>query len=140
MDDRSQTPMSTAPSEVSLLLRADAEQLWLHREVIPEEPAQLDEQDALAALAYLEAMWNEATIRARATDAAHVQLHGCTTEHEGVLHGAAGRYHTAVRVLREILAGRVAAVVQPDGAETVLDAHAAHSSSCTAGRRAPRAA
>ncbi len=100
-----------------LLLRADAEQCWLHRKVLPvlrevETPEELPEEEVGAALAYLEAMWSEATARARATDAAHLTLCSHDREHE-TLAGPASRYHTAVRVLREIVAERVAPFVEP---------------------------
>ncbi len=100
-----------------LLLRADAEQCWLHREVIPvlrevEAPGQLAEEEVQAALAYLEAMWNEATSRARETDAAHLHLRSRVRTGEA-LAGSAGRYHAAVRVLREIVAERITPFVEP---------------------------
>ncbi|HWX88464.1 MAG TPA: hypothetical protein VNX67_09830 [Solirubrobacteraceae bacterium] len=109
---------SPLPSDIRLLLRADAEQCWLHREVIPvlrdlQAPGELGEEEVGAALAYLEAMWGEATLRARETDAAHNHLRlgeGCSE----VLAGPAGRYHAAVRVLREIVAERVMPFVEPD--------------------------
>jgi hypothetical protein len=106
------------PSDIRLLLRADAEQCWLHREVIPvlrqvEAPDQLREEEVGAALAYLEAMWGEATVRARETDAAHSHLCSRGEEPEA-LTSPAGRYHTAVRVLRGILADRVAPFMDPE--------------------------
>jgi hypothetical protein len=107
------------PSDVCLLLRADAEQCWLHREVIPVlrelEARKGPEQDEECgpALAYLEAMWSEATIRAHATDAAHGELDGTTNDADGLLTNAAASYHAAVRVLRELLATRVSTLVQP---------------------------
>ncbi len=57
---------SFLPSDIHLLLRADAEQYWLQREVLPvlrhlEAHEQLPEEEVGAALAYLEAMWDEAT-------------------------------------------------------------------------------
>jgi hypothetical protein len=108
---------SDIPSDIRLLLRADAEQCWLHREVIPvlrevERPAELPEEEVGPALAYLEAMWNEATVRARETDAAHSHL--CSHEHRcEALSGPASRYSAAVRVLREIVADRVNPFVEP---------------------------
>jgi hypothetical protein len=95
---------------MSLLLRADAEQLWLQREVIPvlrhlEERERLPEDEVGAALAYLEASWNEAMLRARATDAAHADLRAHDGEPE--LSGPANRYHAAVRVLRSVIAERI---------------------------------
>ncbi|HEX4838476.1 MAG TPA: hypothetical protein VFV03_08145 [Solirubrobacteraceae bacterium] len=119
----SQSFDSTLPSDIRLLLHADAEQCWLHREVIPvlrqvETCEQLPDEQVGAAIAYLEATWNEATLRARATDAAHAHLCSRYGRHEK-LSGAAGRYHTAVRVLRGIVAQRVtpivAAQMQADG-------------------------
>jgi hypothetical protein len=107
----------TLPSDIRLLLRADAEQCWLHREVIPalrqvETPEQLPEEEVGAALAYLAAMWSEATLRARATDAAHRNLRSRPGEPE-TLSGPASRYHAAVRALRGIVAARVTPFVEP---------------------------
>ena len=109
---------STPPSDIRLLLRADAEQCWLHREVIPalqqvETPQLLREEEVGAALAYLEAMWNEARTRARETDAAHRHLCSRGEEPEA-LEGPANRYHAAVRVLREIVADRVTPFVESE--------------------------
>jgi hypothetical protein len=109
---------SFLPSDIRLLLRADAEQCWLHREVIPvlqqvETPEQLREEDVGAALAYLEAMWSEATVRAQETDAAHSHLCSRGEELEA-LAGPASRYHTTVRVLRELVAERVTPFVDPE--------------------------
>jgi hypothetical protein len=109
---------SPLPSDIRLLLRADAEQCWLHREVIPvlqdlQAPGELREEEVGAALAYLEAMWGEATLRARETDAAHNCLR-LGKERSEVLAGPAGHYHAAVRVLREIVAERVIPFVEPD--------------------------
>jgi hypothetical protein len=102
---------SSLPSDIRLLLRADAEQCWLRREVLPvlrdiESDGERPEEEVGAALAYLEAMWDEATLRARETDAAlsHLRLR----EQEcAALVEPAGRYHAAVRVLRGIVAERV---------------------------------
>lgn len=111
-------PASLPPSDVCLLLRADAEQSWLHREVIPvlrelEARQGAIDEDCSAALAYLEAMWSEATIRADATDSAHGELRGAAENEEDLLGGAAARYHAAVRVLRELVAARVTTIVKP---------------------------
>lgn len=104
------------PSDVCLLLRADAEQCWLHREVIPvlhevEARGRLADEQVGAALAYLEAMWDEAVIRARATDAAHASLGVRPDGGDGGLGAKAGRYHAAVRALRELVGARVAPFV-----------------------------
>jgi hypothetical protein len=97
---------------MSLLLRADAEQLWLQREVIPvllhlEERERLPEDEVGAALAYLEASWNEAMLRARATDDAHAHLRTHDGQPEPELWGPANRYHAAVRALRGMIAERI---------------------------------
>lgn len=110
---------SSIPSDVTLLLRADAEQRWLHREVIPvlrhlEARDQLPGDQVGPALAYLEASWGEAMARARATDAAHARLHPIEDGSASLAHSAT-RYHTAVRALRGIVAERVTPFV--DAAE-----------------------
>gem|GEM_PF-1087701 len=107
---------SSIPADIRLLLRADAEQHWLHREVIPvlrhlEARERLPEEQVGAALAYLEAMWNEAMMRARETDAAHAHLNARTHQPDP-LSGPAGRYHDAVRVLRGVLAERVTPLME----------------------------
>lgn len=109
---------SSLPSDIRLLLRVDAEQCWLHREVLPvlrevETPGELPEDEVGAALAYLEAMWSEATSRARETDAAHLHLRSRERTGE-VLASLAGRYHAAVCVLREIVAERITPFVEAD--------------------------
>lgn len=108
---------TSLPSDIRLLLRADAERCWLHREVIPvlrqvETPEQLTEEEVGAALAYLEATWSEATSRARQTDAVHRHL--CSHDrHAEALSGPASRYHAAVRALRGVVADRVLPFVEP---------------------------
>jgi hypothetical protein len=109
---------SFLPSDIRLLLRADAEQHWLQREVLPvlrhlEAPEQLPEQEVGAALAYLEAMWDEAMVRAVETDAAHSHLRA-RSEQDETLAGPAGRYHMAVRTLRRIVAKRVTPFVESE--------------------------
>ncbi len=131
------------PSDICLLLRADAEQRWLHREVIPvlrqvETRGRLADEEVGAALAYLEAMWDEAIIRARATDAAHADLDGARSSNEQSLGGRAGRYHAAVRTLRELVGARVAPFVEEPDGESL--AGCAMSVARQAGGCAPRAA
>jgi len=89
-------PLPTTPPEISLLLRAHAEQHWLAREVLPvvrqvetrdahaagvavdpdpdqdrdSRPERLPEDQLPAALAYLEVVWAEAVRRAGDTDGA----------------------------------------------------------------------
>lgn len=112
--------VSPVPSDIVLLLRADAEQSWLNREVIPvlrqiERTEPLPGDQVAAALAYLEDSWNEAMLRARQTDAAHdlsAHAHAKTRLGEH-----AERYHTAVRALRAIVAERVGAQVDPAGSD-----------------------
>lgn len=104
---------SSIPLDIVLLLRADAEQSWLDREVIPvlrqiETLDPLPEDQAGAALAYLENSWNEALLRARQTDAARDL--GARGRETG-LSGEARRYHTSVRALRRVVAKRVGAYV-----------------------------
>lgn len=109
------TPLDpSVPSDIVLLLRADAEQSWLNREVIPvlhqiETLDLVPSEQVEAALAYLESSWNEATLRARQTDTARDLSHG--RQEETRLGDHAERYHTAVRALRGIVAERVSAYV-----------------------------
>jgi hypothetical protein len=112
---------SSIPSDICLLLRADAEQCWLSHEVIPvlrelEAHEPLPEEEVCAALAYLEAMWDEATSRAQETDAAHAHLRAREDE-ATTLSGPAGRYHAAVRLLRGVVAERVTPLVRSQLAE-----------------------
>jgi hypothetical protein len=105
---------SSVPSDIVLLLRADAERSWLDREVIPvlrqiERREPLPGEQVGAALAYLEDSWSEALLRARQTDAAHRR--GAKTR-QTRLGARAERYHTAVRALRGLLAERVGAYVE----------------------------
>jgi hypothetical protein len=104
------------PSDITLLLRADAERSWLRREVIPvlrqvESRELLSEEEVGAALAYLEATWTQATARARATDAAFAHLHTRNGGHNA-LTGSADRYHTFVHALRRIVAERITPFVE----------------------------
>jgi hypothetical protein len=138
---------SFLPSDISLLLRADAEQRWLHREVLPvlrhlEAPEQIPEEEVGAALAYLEAMWDEATARALKTEEAHSCL-GEHSERGEALAGPAGRYHAAVKTLRGIVAKRVTPFVEPalelDGCDKETD-DVLHLKDTRSNGRAPRAA
>jgi hypothetical protein len=105
------------PPDVSLLLRAHAEQRWLSSEVIPvvrqiEGPELLPEEQLPAAVAYLEVIWIDAMGRARETEAARCRL----DEWECPAHPLPGqllpirarRCHAGVRTLREAVARRVA--------------------------------
>lgn len=112
------TPADTQiPSDIVLMLRADAEQRWLNREVIPvlhqiEGPKPLPREQADAALAYLESSWSAARARARQTDAAHDL--SVRARAGGALGADAARYHTAVRALRGLVAERVGPYVEDD--------------------------
>ena len=107
------------PADVSLLLRAHAEQRWLSGEVIPvvrqiERPGELPEEQLPAALAYLEVIWAQAMSRARETESARCDL----DQWECLAHPwecpahplaiRARRCHAAVRTLREAVGRRVA--------------------------------
>src|ERR1700684_2451797 len=79
-DHRNPSPPATdPPTDVSLLLRAHAEQRWLSGEVIPvvrqiETRERLPEDQLPAAVAYLEVIWVEALGRARETESARGHL------------------------------------------------------------------
>jgi hypothetical protein len=102
------------PPDVTLLLRAHAEQRWLCHEVITvlrqvETRDGLPEEQLGAALAYLEVIWLEAKLRAGETDGAYDQL-DCGPDHaeDRELYEKALRFYSSVRVLREIVGRRVA--------------------------------
>src|SRR2546423_1828532 len=96
MIDRPVSPTS----DISLLLRAHAEQRWLSHEVLPVL-RQLEQRDCLpeeqlgAALAYLEVLWIEASQRAAETDAAYSELQGSSLYAEPPLYGKARSYDGA---------------------------------------------
>jgi hypothetical protein len=103
--------------EVSLLLRAHAEQRWLSREVEPvvrqiATREGLPEEQLPAALAYLEVIWSEAVQRAGDTDKALTCLDLTLPRSEFpecmALAARARRYRAAVLVLRETASRRVA--------------------------------
>ncbi len=105
------------PPDVSLLLRAHAEQRWLSGEVIPvvrqiERPERLPEGQLPAAIAYLEVIWIEATARARETEAARCALDELERAADPLpgqlLASRARRCHAAVRAMRAAAAQRVA--------------------------------
>ncbi len=119
-------PLPTTPPEISLLLRAHAEQHWLGREVLPVV-TQVETREALpaeqlpAALAYLEVAWAEAVRRAGDTDGAFTRLDltlptpvaSSAAAPCGELEGKARRYRAAVVALREGAARRVASLLAP---------------------------
>lgn len=116
-------PLPTTPPEISLLLRAHAEQSWLAREVQPvvcqiESREALPEEQLPAALAYLELAWAEAVRRAGDTDGASTRLelslpHPALPHPEEGLARKARRYRAAVVALREGLARRARSLLAP---------------------------
>jgi hypothetical protein len=99
-------------SDICLLLRAHAEQHWLIYELVPvvrelEQRDSAPDEDLGAALAYVEALWIEARMRALETDAASAALPPPGSCPDLVLHEKARRYHAAVRRLRDVLTRRV---------------------------------
>jgi hypothetical protein len=103
------------PLDVSLLLRAHAEQRWLGSEVIPvvrqiETPERLPEEQLPAAVAYLEVIWAEAMSRARETESARCNLDEIGLPGQ-LLPIRARCCHAAVRTLREAVARRVAPLI-----------------------------
>ncbi len=117
--------LTTHPSDISLILRAHGEQLWLTAEVVPivrqlEQPGAIPEDQVGAALAYLEVLWLDAAARAADTDAARAALEGAHVEHDHVLCEKACCYHTAVCRLRAAVEQRVSALT---GLHKELDAY-----------------
>jgi hypothetical protein len=138
MCDRFSHPLPATPPEVSLLLRAHAEQRWLSREVAPvaqqietgacpRTGARLPTEQLPAALAYLEVIWLEAARRAGDSDGAltclDLSLPAASSPDAQALAARARRYHATVLALRESLSRRVAlllaapAEAPPVGAE-----------------------
>jgi hypothetical protein len=107
---------TSPPPDVSLLLRAHAEQRLLSREVIPvlrqiETRERLPEDQLPAALAYLEVIWAEASQRAHTTERARQRLDELAG-YEQPLHARACRYHALLLILRDTVARRVAALLE----------------------------
>jgi hypothetical protein len=108
------------PPDICLLLRVHAEQRWLASKVVPilrqlEPPGSIAEEDAGAALAYLEVLWLEAGLRASETDAAYAKLEQGAEASSQIISEKARRYHAAVRRLRETIGRRVARLTSPLG-------------------------
>lgn len=109
--------LDTSPQpDVSLLLRAHAEQRMLSREVIPvvrqiETGERLPEEQLPAALAYLEVIWADCRRRAAETDRARRRLDE-PGGRELALWGRACRYHTVLVALREAVGRRVAPLLE----------------------------
>jgi hypothetical protein len=126
--------VTSLASDVSLLLRAHAEQRWLSREVVPvlrqlQQRESLPEEQVGAALAYLEVTWIEASRLAAETDGAYAELEagsgsggragGAPAEAQkgDALRAKARRYHASVRALREAIGHNVGPLVAvPDPA------------------------
>jgi hypothetical protein len=121
---------ATTPPEVSLLLRAHAEQHWLSREVVPvvrqiETHEHLPSEQLPAALAYLEVIWAEAACRAGDTDGACTRLDLSLPAANQELCAKARRYRATVVVLREAVGNRVAPLLAAPASATVeVDADA----------------
>jgi hypothetical protein len=127
MPDRLSHLLPATPPEVSLLLRAHAEQHWLSREVAPvarqietgecpDSGELLPAEQLPAALAYLEVIWIEAVRRAGDSDGALTRLDlslpsPSSSPESMALAARARRYHAAVLALREALSRRVAALL-----------------------------
>lgn len=109
----------TPTSDVCLMLRVDAEQRWLSREVIPvlrqlrDPAAELPEEQLGAALAYLEVIWLEARRLAAETDVAFGELERAHMDAAETLPSKARDYHAAVRALREAAERNVRVLVSP---------------------------
>jgi hypothetical protein len=134
MSDRFPHPLPVSPPEVSLLLRAHAEQRWLSREVAPvaqqietgmcpRTGALLPAEQLPAALAYLEVAWLQAVHHAGESDGAltclDLSLPGAGSVEARALATRARRYHATVLALRESLARRVALLLAPTDEVTV---------------------
>jgi hypothetical protein len=109
------TNLTSNPPDICLILRAHAEQLYLTAHVLPtlrqlERPGALLEDQAGAALAYLEVLWLDARQRAMESDAALAELLDHGARCDPLLRERARGYHVAVRRLRSALAARVAAL------------------------------
>ncbi len=106
------------PPDICLLLRVHAEQRWLASKVVPilrqlEPPGRIADDDAGAALAYLEVLWLEAGLRAAETDAAYATFEQEAQSSSQIISEKARRYHVAVRRLRETVGRRVARLRSP---------------------------
>jgi hypothetical protein len=107
------------PSDICLLLRAEAEQRWLTSEVLPvlyelEHPEEVDEEEFEAALAYLEVLWEDACSRAAETDEAFVELNAWDHGPQAALCERARSYNAAVRKLRGSTGARVRRLTHPE--------------------------
>ncbi len=108
-------PLISHPPDISLILRAHGERLWLTSEVVPlvrqlERRSAMPEDEVSAALVYLEVLWIDARQRAFETDAARIALDDAGGELDRVLCERAQRYHAAVSRLRCAVGHRVAAL------------------------------
>ena len=106
------------PQDICLLLRAHSEQLWLISQVLPvlrelELPGGVPDEQLGAALAYLEVLWLQASMRALETDATYAKLGPAAGERNRILHERARRYHAAVSRLRVSVEQRVSALTRP---------------------------
>jgi hypothetical protein len=115
-------PAHRAVADACLLLRSHFEELWLRSQVLPvvrqlEDPESIPEDQLGAALAYLELLWIDAARRSGETEAAFRELlFDAPTADPGV-RAQARRMHASVRIVREVLAGRVARITAPPAEE-----------------------
>lgn len=107
---------TTPPCDVCLMLRVDAEQRCLSREVVPvlrqlRDPGELPEEQLGAALAYLEVTWIEARRLAAETDGAFAELERAHLDVAEALPSKARSYYAAVRALRDAVDRNVTVLV-----------------------------
>jgi hypothetical protein len=107
---------NTSLCDVCLMLRVDAEQRCLSREVVPvlrqlRNPGELPGEQLGAALAYLEVIWLEARRLAAETDTAFAELQRAHLDAAEALPSKARGYYSAVRVLRDAVERNVTALV-----------------------------
>jgi hypothetical protein len=112
-------PGLSNPSDISLLLRAYAEQRFLVSELIPalrelERPGSVPQEELETARAYLEALWLDECERAAETDAAFIELNSWDRGPSRVLCERARRYNAAVRRLRATVDARVTRLTRGD--------------------------
>jgi hypothetical protein len=154
MCDRFSHPLPATPPEVSLLLRAHAEQHWLSREVAPvaqqietgacpRTGARLPAEQLPAALAYLEVIWLQAAQRAGDSDGAltclDLSLPAASSPDAQALAARARRYHATVLTLRESLSQRVAPLLAVPAEACAEEPKSAAGAGCAEGGYAKEA-
>jgi hypothetical protein len=119
----------STPTDICLMLRAHAEELWLGTEVLPvvrqlEQPGAVPEDQLGAALAYLELLWVGARKRAAETESAFAALVSSGRESESDLQRQARLLHTAVRSQRNGVSDRVGRLIAPPNGVIRTQEHA----------------